>query len=363
MDRFVGAQEDMERGRGRSAGSWARRTGGRMAFVAAVGALALVGANQASAAPPRPAVSIVAPATFTAGTPSVVRIRVTNRTARPMRNVRVSLQAPGAVVRLAGNRTWTRVTLRARGARTLVARVTPPATARPLVFTARAGAARAVKRARVVETLSGRYFWGNTYTVMGIRSFAMYFVDNRWVYRGFPEGGGLPTCTTQTAVDDGDGCLPYTYNPVTRALTIGGEPATFTDTGTIEYDSYNYIEAKIPDAGTVLAGGGTDVWQTGLCPGITCSFGRSDMTFTADGQFGVTGYVSGGDLMTGGIFTVLPPDKRGTYQVTARGTIVLTYADGTVRTRTIAVMTNDAGVADATEGVILDDSPYVAITK
>jgi len=323
--------------------------------------------TQAAAAKPRVSVSIVAPAGVPAGTQSVVRVRVVNRTARPIRNLRVTLLASGgATVRLAANRNTTRVTLRARQARTLVARVTATDASRPVTLTARVGAgvtaARAIRRVRVLETLSGRYFWGNTYTVMGIRSHAMYFVDARWVYRGFPEGG-LPTCTAQTAVDDGDGCLPYTFNPVTRALTIGGAPATISAEGTIEYDTQSYIEAKVPAAGTSLAGGGAYVWQSGLCPGITCTFGRSDLTMTADGQFGETGYVAGGDLMTGGQFTVLPPDQRGTYRVTAPGTIVMSYADGTVKTMTVAVMTDDRGNADATKGIILDDLPHVAISN
>jgi hypothetical protein len=40
---------------------------------------------------------------------------------------------------------------------------------------------------------------------------AYYFVDEYWVYRGVPKEG-LPSCSSQTANGEEDGCLPYTWD-------------------------------------------------------------------------------------------------------------------------------------------------------
>lgn len=66
---------------------------------------------------------------------------------------------------------------------------------------------------------TGRYFY-RQYFANGTTWYdGLYFVDDRFVYHGTPET--RPTCTTVTVTTpEGDGCLTYSFDPATGAITI-----------------------------------------------------------------------------------------------------------------------------------------------
>src|SRR5262249_31055042 len=96
-----------------------------------------------------------------------------------------------------------------------------------------------------------------------------------------------------------DGCLPYTWNEATRALTAGSESGEF-----------------------------------GRAAGVAGFFGES------------------------GSYGALPPEEHGTYAIDPRGRITFSYADGHVVTETIAFMLDANNNPDPDYGILLDDSAF-----
>ena len=82
---------------------------------------------------------------------------------------------------------------------------------------------------------------------------ALYFVDGAAVYSGFPTGGLPATCTTppqspEDEFDTREGCLPYTFDEQSGAVTIGDKAGTFAG-GKLTIDGEEYIPLQIPEAG------------------------------------------------------------------------------------------------------------------
>ncbi|HEY6887648.1 MAG TPA: hypothetical protein VI300_07715 [Solirubrobacter sp.] len=222
-----------------------------------------------------------------------------------------------------------------------------------------------VKKSPIVGTFWWRnvshvdYAWDNR---------ALYFVDGGAVYSGFPKGGLPVTCTTPVAepddeVDTREGCLPYTFDEKTGAVTIGDKTGTFKD-GRLTIDGNGYTPLVIPPAGTRLA---IDEQKhasfQGYCGFITgCTTSQEYLTLTPDGQFvlsrstlstigdpGIGPYTAAGSY---------PADQHGTYDIQAGGKIVLSFADGTVRAETFAYDTKDGAASPTGEGVFIGEDNY-----
>jgi hypothetical protein len=202
----------------------------------------------------------------------------------------------------------------------------------------------------------GRYFW-NTYQLLTTTYMhAYYFVDEHWVYRGVPKEGP-PVCSSQTAVGEDDGCLPYTWDETTGALNIAGVSGEYkVGSHGAKVGGESFSEAVLPEPGTKVDATGSYINEVGICP-ISCSFVTVDLVMSSNGEFaraaGVTGFFG-----EGGSYGALPPEDHGTYSIGPRGRITFTYLDGHVVTETVAFLLDAADNVDPNYGILLDDSVY-----
>ncbi|HWK29790.1 MAG TPA: hypothetical protein VNS09_24700 [Solirubrobacter sp.] len=356
------------------------------------------------APPPPPAPAPVAPppvpkaAKLTvslAGVPSTIkrnrtirlRLRVANDGSKRSSALRVTFNRPRGLSGLGGKarklgalkpaqkRTLTvkvKLTKRARTSSTLKATVRAGKLKASSAVVLRIGKARKVKPkpgAPVAKQgpLAGTYWWRTVNHVdWAWDNRALYFVDDRTVYSGFPAGGLPATCTTPPAkpdaeIDERDGCLPYTYDEKSGALTIGDKAGTFKPGGGLDVDGNGYGALVPPAPGTRFAGNELEhISFRGMCGLIFgCTVSQQHLSLLSDGQFVLSSSTTSsmGDPGIGGGYTYVgnfPPDEHGTYEVQPGGKIQLTYANGTVRVETFAVDTNSAGAADPVgEGVLL----------
>jgi len=218
------------------------------------------------------------------------------------------------------------------------------------------GAPPKEEEAKKMPAIIGRYFW-NTYQLLTTTYMhAYYFVDEHWVYRGVPKEGP-PTCSGQTANGEEDGCLPYTWNEATGALTIGGTGGEYkVDSHGLKVGEESFSEALLPDAGTKVDASGSYINQFGICP-ISCSFVTVDLQMSSNGEFARASGVSG-FFGEGGSYGALPPEDHGTYAIEPRGRITFNYADGHVVTETVAFMLDDNNNPDPNYGILLGESVY-----
>ncbi|MDO8210843.1 hypothetical protein [Conexibacter sp. CPCC 206217] len=295
---------------------------------------------------------------------------------------------PGAAstvtVRVRATRAGT-VTFVASGAGRLSARATvtlklagaarsgkPRARARRPAGRARRPAARARRptaRAPDLGPLADRYFWGfKNSATYAWDNYAVWFVDGRWAYYGFPPSG-RPTCTAPTTVLDDkgrptdDGCRPYTYDPATGALTVGDLSGTYRD-GSLTLNQISMESLTIPRAGSRYAVELLNRGFSGLCGLITgCTTWVDYLTLTADGHF-VDGHSSASTLGDGSSTPFVyagnyPPNQTGTYEVLANGQIRFSYLDGTVKVKSIGVVHDRNGVDDpVNEGLVVGETNF-----
>jgi hypothetical protein len=203
----------------------------------------------------------------------------------------------------------------------------------------------------------GHYFW-NTYQVLTTTYMhAYYFTDEHFVYRGVPKEG-LPTCSAQTTFnDDDDGCIPYTWNESTGALTIGSKTGEYkVGSHALKVDEENFSEAQVPEAGTKFDASGSYINQFGLCP-ISCTFTTADLQMSSGGEFARASGVSG-FFGEGGSYGALPPEDHGTYAIDPRGRITFSYADGHTVVETIGVLLDNSDNPDPNYGLLLGESVY-----
>ncbi len=338
-------------------------------------------ASGVAAAKPSPKLTLSAAApraTVAPGSTVRVKVVVSNRSRAAVGGVRLQV-SPARGVRVAlpraraGRTSLTLGTLRAKARRTLVVRLTPgtsaPARATTTLRLSGRGAAPVTRRVGITisgstrpaptpppapaNPLVGRYFF--TYT--GLEADGVVFVNDRFAYRGFPSGG-FPACAAPTAAnDDADGCVPYTFDAATGAIVLGGRPGSYSGgklTLTTRTDAaLSYDELQVPAPGTTVQFQGSSVSSVGLCP-PGCTYVVSDVTLYADGQFALSSAVS--STSPDGIVTALPPDRRGTYSIQPGAKLQLTFADGHVAARTIALVPN----SDGTTSLFLDDTYYLA---
>lgn len=215
----------------------------------------------------------------------------------------------------------------------------------------------------------GTFWWRNVNHVdYAWDNRALYFVDAGTVYSGFPKGGLPATCTTPVAepdeeVDTREGCLPYTFDEMSGAVTIGDKAGTFKD-GQLTIDGNGYTPLYIPEAGKRYTFNEQKHTSfSGFCGFITgCTTTQEYLTMTPDGQFVLTrstlstmGDPGFGPYTAAGSW---PPDQHGTYDIQAGGKIVLTFADGTVRTETFAEDTKDGQPSPTGEGVFVGEDNF-----
>jgi hypothetical protein len=218
-----------------------------------------------------------------------------------------------------------------------------------------AGGPKKEEEAKKPPDIIGRYFW-NTYQVLSTTYMhAYYFVDEQWVYRGVPKEG-LPTCSSQTASGEEDGCLPYTWDEMTGELKIAGTAGEYrVRSHGLKVGEESFSEAALPEAGTKFDASGSYINQFGICP-TGCSFITVDLQMSSGGEFaraaGVAGFFG-----EGGSYGALPPEDHGTYAIEPSGRITFTYADGHVVVNTIAVML-DNDSPDPNYGLLLGESAY-----
>jgi hypothetical protein len=346
-----------------------------LCLVLAAGATAKPGAKKGSHGGPKQVSALVVDAPKAAnlpvGIPTKVKVKVANHGRKPIAGV-VLRATHSREVKVSPGKAKVG-TLKAHGVAAETFTVTVTATGKPkLEFVAKApgqakardGVALKVSGAPPKEEeakkkapdIIGRYFW-NTYQVLTTTYMhAYYFVDESWVYRGVPKEGP-PSCSGQTANGEEDGCLPYTWNESTGALTIGSTGGEYkVDSHGLKVGEESFSEAVLPDAGTKFDAEGSYINSYGLCP-ISCSFVTVELKMSGNGEFARAGGVSG-FFGEGGSYGALPAAEHGTYAIDPKGRITFTYADGHTSIETIAFMLDDNNNPDPNYAVLLGDEVF-----
>lgn len=202
--------------------------------------------------------------------------------------------------------------------------------------------------------LTGRYFWGSTYTINGIRQHTLYFTSKQFVWVDDTESA-WPTCAAVS-----EQCKAYTYDARTNALTIDGKPATLAADHSLRWDDDSYAEFGFPAAGTRWDTYVTHSNSSGLCP-LYCSYYTENLAFRPDGTFIRDAVSSGSGPIVD--WAVVPADSKGTYEVRADRTLRLAYADGRERIETVALYLTDDGRAlrPVGDGLVLGGDGYFDI--
>ena len=197
----------------------------------------------------------------------------------------------------------------------------------------------------------GTFWWRNVNHVdWAWDNRALYFVDGGSVYSGFPKGGLPTTCTTPVAEPDDEfdtreGCLPYSFDAKTGAVTIGDKTGTFKD-GKLTIDGEEYTPTVVPEAGARFTiNEHKHSSFRGMCGLIMgCTTSQEYLSLAPDGKFILTRSTVStmGDPGLGPWTAVgsYPPDQQGTYEILAGGKIRLAFADGSVREELFLIDTN-----------------------
>jgi hypothetical protein len=357
-----------------------------------------VAAEARAAGTPARGIALSAPAgpTVSRGAWASVRVRVSNGTRRRATGLLLKVSAPkGVSVRVEGakDRALKRALrpIAARGRRIVVVRLRAGATA---LATTRTGLtvsqdghvrARGSVRLRVKEDppalpptpppstpvptasppaanppaanpLVGRYFWRTYLITLDLPLFyeTYYFANAGYAYRGEPRGG-LPSCPGPTTVQQGDGCVPYTYDAASGTVTVDSKSGMLTAAHVLRLGKVGFSEALVPAPGTTFDTSVTASSGIGFCP-AACTYVASNVRLLADGQFARSGGAV--STFTTGSVSTLPPDQRGSYAILDGGRIQFTYADGHALVQTIGVVYRDDAEPDPTDGLLLDGTYY-----
>ncbi|MBB2890486.1 hypothetical protein [Flexivirga oryzae] len=205
------------------------------------------------------------------------------------------------------------------------------------------------------SALTGHYFVGaGTFNMNGSDGnyYGVWFLGDEWAYWGRPTSGA-PRCTAVTGSigsqpGDGWGCVRYSYDASSGALTVGGHSGSYRN-GELEVGDWSFSPTLLPAAGTRVAVNLMNRGYSGMC-GLYggCSTWSTSLAMTDDGHFVLTsGSIS--SFSGSGSFgwaSDYPPDKKGTYQVEAGGRIRLHYDSGKTEVRTFAEKYDAAGHPD-----------------
>jgi hypothetical protein len=226
-------------------------------------------------------------------------------------------------------------------------------------------------RPAVRHPLADRYFWGTEVDPMyAWDNHAVWFLDDRWAYHGFPPAG-RPTCSAETTATDEDGrptdegCRPFTYDEKSGALTVGGLTGSIDREGTIRLGELEFpYELSIPRTGTRLDVDLEHRGYSGMCGLIMgCTTWHYLIALRADGRFmrsnSATTTMGDGTSTPFVWGSSMPPDKTGTYEILAGGAIRFSYLDGRVATETIGIERSREGREDPTgRGIVVGDTNY-----
>jgi hypothetical protein len=340
----------------------------RLGFLLLIAALFALPASAVAKPKPKPklGVSVVKPPTLTAGTDSTLSVRVQAKGKLAVTKIVVKAVPSAGVTVTPAKAKIKRLGPHKKKVLSFQVGVERSATAASVQLVASAAKVKktktskslAVTPAPVVDPngVVGRYFWRTELILNTTYMKGYYFVDDKWVYRGIPDGG-LPSCTGATAQGEDDGCLPYTYDPATGALNINGVGGEYkVGSHLLKVDDFSFSEAFPVEPGTKFDATGEHIQGFGICP-LSCSFSTVGLDLTAAGAFVKSSAISG-TFPDEGSFAAIPPDQHGTYAIDQRGRIVFTYADGHVVTETIALMGDKNENPDPNYGILLDDAAY-----
>jgi hypothetical protein len=219
--------------------------------------------------------------------------------------------------------------------------------------------------------LADRYLWGTEVDPMyAWDNHAVWFLDDRWAYYGFPPSG-RPRCTAETTATDEDGratdegCRPFTYDAKSGALTVGALSGRIDRAGEIRLGELEFTyELSIPRAGARLDLELEHRGYSGLCGLIMgCTTWHYLIALRADGRFmrsnSATTTMGDGTSTPFVWGSSMPPDKTGTYEILAGGAIRFRYLDGRVTTETIGIERSREGRDDpAGRGILVGDTNY-----
>jgi hypothetical protein len=190
------------------------------------------------------------------------------------------------------------------------------------------------------------------------------FIDGEWAYHGIPTEG-LPSCTEITGNAEKEGCVKYRFDSTTGSVQIGSLTGTISSGGQLELDGETYFGTSVPAAGTRLQVEQEFIGYSGLCGLITgCSTWHEHLMLNSNGEFvlskesltTVGGSGPGQTFIAAGSF---PPDQHGTYAIEKGARIKLSFADGSVETKTIAIFLNKEGKPDPVyEGLLIGDDYF-----
>jgi hypothetical protein len=255
---------------------------------------------------------------------------------------------------------------RAKAATTLTARVSAGPLSAGAGTSLRIGAAPRTRPTRPgapgADDLAGRYFWRFTpHADWAWDNTGVAFLAGGWAYRGLPRGG-MPRCTAVTASGEDDGCVRYSLDARSGALTFGGEGGTWRDGKLTIGEQDDWRPLQLPAAGTRYDVELVNRGFRGFCGFIAgCTTWQEWLTLRGDGQFALSSMTVSTMGGSGTPFTAgwsAPPDQRGTYAVLDGGAIRFSYADGTVAVKTIGIEYKDGRPDPGGEGLLLDDTNF-----
>lgn len=190
------------------------------------------------------------------------------------------------------------------------------------------------------------------------------FIDGEWAWHGIP-GEGLPSCTEITGNAEKEGRVKYRYDATTGSVQVGSLAGTLNSDGGLELDGETYFATSTPAAGTRLQAQQEFIGYSGLCGLITgCTTWHEHLMLNGNGEFVLSkeslttagGSGPGQTFIAAGSF---PPDQHGTYAIEKGARIKLSFADGTVETKTIAIFLNKEGKPDPVyEGLLLGENYF-----
>ena len=265
-------------------------------------------------------------ASLPAGIPTKVKVQVANRGSRPIAGVVLLAKASKQVsVKPAKAKVGK---LKARQTKAVTFTVSVAKAGKPkLRFVAKARRQKPARDAIALKVgpgpkeepkkapeIIGHYFWNSQYVVTTTYIHGFYVVDEHWIYRGIPKEGP-PSCTTQTTFnEDDDGCIPYTWDEASGALTVGTAPGEYkVGSHLLKIGTEAFSEAVMPEAGAKFDASGSYINQFGICP-LSCSFVTVDLQLSANGEFarasGVAGFFgeggSYGAVSALGVIQIIP---------------------------------------------------------
>ncbi len=190
------------------------------------------------------------------------------------------------------------------------------------------------------------------------------FIDDKWAHKGLTEDDGLfPRCTQRAIDKNGEGCVPYSYNPTTNSGVLDGKPFTLVDNATdlkIGGDDLTYFGASTVKTGARFGF---------ILKAVTVyGFPYSGQTVTQrwlevapDGRFILSAVILGGAGDPSGVetrFSAVPADQKGRYEFLPGGVLRLSYESGTVQNLSAFILAGKGGADPGVAGMYIGGIMY-----